>query len=158
MIHYIKGDLIELAQKGEIDVLVHGCNCFCTMGAGIAKQVRETWPEAYQADLATKSGDIKKLGTCSSAVIGLNTLVVVNAYTQFDFGSGTCHVDYKALRRALQWVRGTWYDKHIGLPHIGAGLAGGDWGIIRSIIEEEFRLQTKVTVVEYAPSPRRVAP
>lgn len=34
----IKGDLIELALVGEFDVIVHGCNYFCTMGASIAKQ------------------------------------------------------------------------------------------------------------------------
>ena len=36
MIKYIKGDLIKLAQKGKFDIIAHGCNCFCTMGAGIA--------------------------------------------------------------------------------------------------------------------------
>ena len=36
----IKGDLIKLAQDGEFDVIVHGCNCMCTMSAGIAKQIK----------------------------------------------------------------------------------------------------------------------
>ena len=26
------GDLIELALVGKFDVIVHGCNCFSTMG------------------------------------------------------------------------------------------------------------------------------
>jgi len=30
----IQGNLIHLAQDGEFDLIVHGCNCFCTMGAG----------------------------------------------------------------------------------------------------------------------------
>lgn len=33
----IQGNFIHLAQNGEFDLIVHGCNCFCTMGAGIAK-------------------------------------------------------------------------------------------------------------------------
>jgi len=53
----IKGDLIALALSGKFDVIVHGSNCFCTMGAGIAKTIKETFPAAYRADLATKKGD-----------------------------------------------------------------------------------------------------
>jgi len=30
----IKHNLIHLAHNGEFDLIVHGCNCFCTMGAG----------------------------------------------------------------------------------------------------------------------------
>lgn len=26
------GDLIAQAKKGKYDVIVQGCNCFCTMG------------------------------------------------------------------------------------------------------------------------------
>ena len=29
-----QGNLIHLAQTRDFDLIVHGCNCFCTMGAG----------------------------------------------------------------------------------------------------------------------------
>ena len=32
----VKGDLIKSAKEGQFDVIIHGCNCFNTMGAGIA--------------------------------------------------------------------------------------------------------------------------
>lgn len=32
----IKGDLIALVLEGRFDVIVHGCNCMCVMGAGLA--------------------------------------------------------------------------------------------------------------------------
>ena len=32
----VTGDLIALAQQGTFDVIAHGCNCMCQMGAGIA--------------------------------------------------------------------------------------------------------------------------
>ena len=44
---HIKGDLIKLAQAGEFDVIVQGCNCFNTMGSGLAKQIKAEIPEAY---------------------------------------------------------------------------------------------------------------
>ena len=37
----VKGDLIHLALAGEFDVIVHGCNCYCTMGVGIAKTIKQ---------------------------------------------------------------------------------------------------------------------
>ena len=40
MKHIVQGNLIALADAGQIDVLIHGCNCFCTMGAGIAKDIK----------------------------------------------------------------------------------------------------------------------
>jgi O-acetyl-ADP-ribose deacetylase (regulator of RNase III) len=53
----ISGDLIHLAKKGEFDLIVHGCNCFCTMAAGIAKGIKA----AFEADQATDSGDHSNL-------------------------------------------------------------------------------------------------
>ncbi len=35
----INGNLISLALEGQFDVVVHGCNCFNNMGAGIAPQM-----------------------------------------------------------------------------------------------------------------------
>jgi O-acetyl-ADP-ribose deacetylase (regulator of RNase III) len=79
-----RGDLVKMAKRGEFDVILHGCNCWCEMGAGIAKAIRQGFPEAYQADLATTPGDWSKLGTCtvaSSPVEG-SEVDVVNAYIQ----------------------------------------------------------------------------
>lgn len=78
----ISGDLIALAQAGDFDLIAHGCNCFCTMGAGIAKGIKAAFPAAFAADLATARGDRAKLGTCTFAEIDRNgaPFVVVNAY------------------------------------------------------------------------------
>ena len=40
--------------------------------------------------------------------------------------------------------------RRIGYPKIGAGLAGGDWTLIASIIEEELAGEDH-TLVEFAP-------
>ena len=39
----VKGDLIKLTLEGEFDVIAHGCNCFCTMGSGIAVAMKNTF-------------------------------------------------------------------------------------------------------------------
>ena len=144
----IKGDLLERAKEGEFDLILHGCNCFCTMGAGIAKGIKRYFPEAYAEDQKTKSGHKTKLGTCSFAVIEKFGLIVVNAYTQFDYRGRGVKVDYDALRSCMKWIKTNFSGEKIGLPKIGAGLAGGDWGRISQIIEEELAGED-VTLVEY---------
>jgi O-acetyl-ADP-ribose deacetylase (regulator of RNase III) len=55
----VKGDLIKLAKEGAFDLIIHGCNCFGTMGAGIARTIKSQFPVAYTADLDTKKGILK---------------------------------------------------------------------------------------------------
>lgn len=43
--NHIQGDLIALDMAGKFDVIVHGCNCFHAMGAGIAKTIATAFPE-----------------------------------------------------------------------------------------------------------------
>jgi len=148
----MEGDLLKLAQDHHFDVIVHGCNCFCTMGAGIAKGVKHIFPEAYEADLNTEKGAESKLGTCSYAHIQRDgfELVVINAYTQFDYRGRGIKADYSAIRSCMRWIKANFQDKRIGLPKIGAGLAGGDWDTIESIIKEELN-GADVTIVEFKP-------
>jgi len=138
----MKGNLIDLAEQGHFDVIIHGCNCFHTMGSGIAKEIRARYPKAYEADVNhTEKGDKYKLGRYSWAlVIGKTNqpLTIINAYTQYHYGSGGPHVDYHALRDVFHLMAREYPDKIIGYPKIGAGLAGGDWGRIQEIINEEL--------------------
>lgn len=146
----IQGDLLQYAGDGHFDVIVHGCNCFCTMGAGIAKSIQVQFPAAYVADLQTTAGDRTKLGTCTSATIAQEAgkLVVVNAYTQYDYRGRGRKVDYGAVRSCMAWIKANYTGLRIGLPKIGAGLAGGSWDTIAQIIDEELAGEN-VTLVEY---------
>jgi O-acetyl-ADP-ribose deacetylase (regulator of RNase III) len=134
------GDLIQLALDNNFDVIIHGCNCFCTMGAGIAKGIKTYFPRAYEEDLKTTRGDKVKLGSISFAEIENKNkkLIVVNAYTQYHWKGKGVKVDYDALRSSFKEVKTKFPGLRIGYPAIGAGLAGGDWSIIKQIIEEEL--------------------
>ncbi len=132
MNNIITGDLIELAQAGEFDVIVHGCNCMCTMKRGIAKQISETFPQAAIADAQTEKGGRDKLGTYTSVTAG--NLVIVNAYTQFHWRGKGVLADYDAIKNVFTQIARDFPDKRIGYPKIGAGLAKGDWEVIYPII------------------------
>lgn len=142
MIKEITGDLI--ADAASYDVIVHGANCFCTMKSGIAKQVVHHFPEAAEVDKGTAKGDHAKLGTLSHT---LHTKpIVVNAYTQFEYGTDKMNCDYDAVRSCMKALKANYSGKKIGMPQIGAGLAGGDWKIIKQIIHEELH-DEDVTIV-----------
>lgn len=163
----IKGDLIKLALEKNFDVIVHGCNCFCTMGAGIAPKMAQTFGcDKFWKENKKYSGNIDKLGTLdfekrlvidgvaypvvpvAYPVLPGQTdynLHVVNAYTQYNYG-GNKPLDYEALTLCLRKMNFIFKGKHIGLPQIGCGLAGGDWNIVKNIIEKEF-IDCEVTIV-----------
>lgn len=145
----IKGDLIHLFKQGEFDVIVHGCNCFCTMGSGIAKQLKKHFPQIEQVDKSTISGDISKLGntTVTSVQLENNIGIIVNGYTQYRYGTQAIQADYAAIRRVFKFIKNNYRGKRIGYPKIGAGLAGGDWNIINEIISEELKGENHTLVV-----------
>ena len=110
-------------------------------------------PSGLEADQRTAKGDRTKLGTISFAEVtrGAHRLVVVNAYTQFDYRGGGVRVDYDAVRSALREVKKRFGGLRIGFPRIGAGLARGDWTIIAKIVAEELAGEDH-TLVEYVPN------
>jgi len=143
------GDLLVLADAGEFDVIVHGCNCFHTFGAGIARAIKKRWPEAYRTDVQrTLYGDRNKLGTITTTSVS-SSLTVVNAYTQFDYGSKGPDVNYEAIRAAFRRIKELYGNRELrfGIPKIGAGLAGGDWDRISRIIEDEMTTESVTVVV-----------
>jgi O-acetyl-ADP-ribose deacetylase (regulator of RNase III) len=128
--------------------MVHGCNCFCQMGAGIAKTIKQVFPAAYQADLATVAGDQTKLGIYSVAQVDVpgRRLVIVNGYTQYQWRGAGLKGDYEAIRQVFRRVKQAYAGSRIGYPALGAGLAGGDWSVIAAIIEEELVSEEHVFV------------
>lgn len=156
-----RGDLIKLAREGEFDVIAHGCNCFNTMGAGIAYQMaKEFGCDELSLEHKSRYGDINKLGVIEELSVPINTngrkwLSVFNMYTQYKWGKA---LDYNALTLCLRKLNHICSSRtvgkdplHVGLPMIGAGIAGGNWNRIKRIIDTELR-DCMVTIVVYDPS------
>jgi len=148
----IKGDLLNLAEEGLFDVILHGCNCLCNMGSGIAKTIKDRYPQAYEADCETVKGDKNKLGNYSYSLIGKNKqITLINAYTQYSYSRDKVDVDYDAVKDVFKKIKHDFSGKRIGYPLIGAGLAGGDWKIIDAIINKELDGEDH-TLVKFSPS------
>ena len=146
----IKGNLITLATEGKFDVIAHGCNCFTTMGAGIALQMNQAF-NALLHDITydlNVSKPVEKLGNIDwfkGTVSKYKSLTVINAYTQYVPGP---NLDYEALILCMRKINNIFFNRHIGLPQIGCGIAGGDWEKVKEIIKRELT-DCKVTIVIY---------
>ncbi len=171
MINYIDGDVVKLAKEGAFDVVVHGCNCLSTMGAGVAPQMAKAFG-CDKFEMETWGPNIEKLGNIDyeTVVLGENViwslndyknnrnepeLIVVNAYTQYRYGRNhadgdVAPFDYEAFTICGRKMNNVFKGKHIGMPKIGSHLAGGDWNEIEKIIEKELS-NCKITVVNYKP-------
>lgn len=149
----VKGDLLAMGKNNELDIIVHGCNCFCAMGGGIAYQIQDQFPDARLADDETVRGDPGKLGTYTIGMHG--RLTILNAYTQYGISrEGQDVFEYNAFQRVLDKIAVRFGKWRIGLPLIGMGLAGGDPERILPMIEDFAqkiaRQGGSVTLVEWS--------
>ena len=155
----IKGNLLDLADQGKFDVIIHGCNCFHAMSGGIARQIAERYPEVEAADNLTEKGAKWKLGTTDNVVVrrpfkllgipilGLTrSFIVINAYTQYNPGAD---FNYEAIKDCFEYIKLTakGLNMRIAYPMIGAGIAGGDWNVISKIIDQELEGEDHTLVV-----------
>lgn len=170
----IDGDLIRLSLEGKFDVVVHGCNCFCIMGAGIAPQMAKAFgADKFEMEADEYRGDINKLGTIDYEIKYLedgkivnypdengkwvtNQITVVNAYSQYGFGNN--HVDgikipldYHALILCFKKINHIFSGKKVGFPKIGCGLAGGDWNTVKDLMKT-FMPDIQIFIVNYKPN------
>lgn len=154
----IKGNLITLAKEGMFDVIGHGVNCFCRMKRGIAPQMAEAFDcHTFKLEHHNYTGDINKLGCIDYEMVRLDdfsektSLFVVNMYTQYHWvepSSWGIPLDYDALKMCFTKINHVFSRKHIGLPWVGCGRAGGNKLTVECIIEEYLN-NCKVTIVEY---------
>lgn len=135
-----------MAEEGLFDFIVQGCNCYNAMGSGVARTVKDFYKPAYNADLATKEGDLSKLGKFTVAeVVNFSdnsyAFKIINAYTQAGFwDTGKPNVDYEAVYDCFKSIKLV-YDNYpsglfkFAIPKIGAARGGGDWDTIEKIID-----------------------
>lgn len=152
----VKGNIIELAKEGRFELIAHGANCMNIMGAGLALQIKEAFPDAYTADKQFHASmkEYQMMGNFSEFYFWEGDLkfYILNLYTQRFPGAPspgcTIPLDYEALTTCLRKINYQFTGSRIGLPLIGCGLAQGNKVRVLSIIEEELN-NLDVTIVEY---------
>jgi hypothetical protein len=135
---------------GEWHGMVHCCNLYHAFGAGIAKQIKIKYPNAYKADCKSGYGDKLKLGFFTLSHEEGET--IYNLYGQKGIGNDrnplkrNCQYDFihDGIWRICEFILDSKDNKPyiLAIPHgMGCGLAGGEWSIVYSIlgyIENQF--------------------
>jgi O-acetyl-ADP-ribose deacetylase (regulator of RNase III) len=153
MIRIIEGDILE----SNADIIFHQVNCQGVMGSGLAKQIRDKYPNVYQdyKNYCNQHKPEELLGTiCCSRYNELNC--ICNVFGQLNYGTNKVQTDYAAVKKALFVQRRILKDLYWQYPNcklafpykMGCGLAGGDWNIVYEIIEEVFG-DYSVTIYKY---------
>lgn len=136
----IEADIFEVFEDMEKVIMGHDCNAFLTFGSGIARIIREKYPQAYEADCKTFKGDRGKLGSYSFAKIKEGK-IIANLYTQYSFtrnSLGDRDTSYDAAYDAFKSLFSNLKDKSYTIltPYgICSNLAKARWPIILKMIE-----------------------
>jgi O-acetyl-ADP-ribose deacetylase (regulator of RNase III) len=129
-----QGSLLD--AKG---IIVHGCNCRGVMGSGVALAVKTKWPQVYEHYKQEWASGGLFLGETQFVADVDAGVHVINAMTQEFYGREprVRYVSYDAVATAFQGVRAyaVSYGVPVNFPLLGAGLGGGDWEIISTIID-----------------------
>lgn len=130
------------ALKASEGAFVHGCNAQGIMGSGIAKQFKTLYPRSFE-NYKRVIRDCEMINISPMGMLGVDNAdgkMIICAITQEFYGKdGSRYVSYDAIADAMQKINGFLREfdvKDIAMPRIGAGLGGGNWNIISSIIEE----------------------
>jgi len=141
MIEYKKGNLLDVTEG----IIVHGCNAQGIMGSGVAKAIREKYPECFdqyrlQYEVYTLIlGDIVWWCQVNQNGDGYHDdLYIANAITQEFYGTDRRHVNYCAIATVFKEIfrQANVVKATVHFPKIGAGLGGGNWDIIEAIIND----------------------
>jgi O-acetyl-ADP-ribose deacetylase (regulator of RNase III) len=146
IVKYIAGNIVKIFLAGGN--IAHGCNCFCTMGAGVAGQLAKAYPPIYAIDAESAYGDEVKLGTFTQAT-GKFGQICFNLYTQYEPGP---NLDYGALVNCMielnEWGANKINSPVIYMPRIGCGIAGGDWEKVSKLIGM-FTPNLEIVIVDW---------
>ena len=142
------GDICDAFQN----VIIHQVNCQGRMGAGVAKALASKWPKVREEYLRVCKGKSPEelLGAVNFVKVSpdndhSNFQYVANAFAQLDYRKKNdvgkkCYTDYCAFYKCMKTItnefpRGCSFAAPFG---IGCGLAGGDWNLVRYILEDTF--------------------
>ena len=131
------------------NIIVHQTNCQGVMGHGIALQIKNKYPEVFNAYYHYCKTNIPTeiLGTTLICQANDNKYIA-NLFGQLNYGEGL-QTDYDKFEKALKEVYNFAKQSSlsVAIPYkIGCGLANGDWNIVSKIIEEIFKDDVKLTI------------
>ena len=159
MVTFHKGNILDSGA----DIICHQVNCQGAMNSGVAKAIRQKWPEVYTKyaeaakDIDIGFGD-KNLSW--EHMLGLNQVVliddektsaVVNMFAQNGYGyDGRRYTSYDAFWSCLGEMKTIPKGSRIAFPaRIGCVRGGANWKVIFTMIEEVLGMDYNVEIWDF---------
>lgn len=156
MIRVVKGNLLDAAEN----IIAHQVNCQKKMNSGVAKAIREKYPEAFEQYLETdpQLGNVGFVFVPTDKYTG-NGITIANMYAQDMYGyDGKQYTNYDAFRMCCRCIvshcrylekcinkKSEYFDTNanikysVAMPYkIASDRGGADWDKIMDILLEEF--------------------
>lgn len=122
LIPIIDGDILH----SQADIICHQVNCQRAMNSGLAKQIRETYPEVYTIYKHTQP----KLGT-NLNIPTTSGIIICNMYAQDKYGyDGQQYTNTEALKQCFLSLKNYAVKNKlsVAIPYkIGCCRGGADW-------------------------------
>lgn len=147
MIIFKEGNILN----SKADYICHQVNCRGAMNSGVAKAIRQKYPEVFEAyfncakDIDIGFGD-KQLSWEHMfghiQLIPINKRYIVNMFAQDGYGyDGKRYTSYDAFWNCLNEIKMKVPDgETIAFPYkIGSVRGGANWEVIYKMIEEVFK-------------------
>lgn len=160
----------NLLLANDVGVIGHQANCQATFGSGIARTIREMYPEASSVDLLASVRKTNVLGSFSCAKVSTkqNSSIkfIFNLYGQnlgTVAGSTLRKTNYEALYNALEGMRSAVEggqgmlaevkNATVGFPYkMGSALGGGSWDVVSRLVEVAFdKYEGDVIIYKFEP-------
>lgn len=139
MIKLINGDLLEATEN----IIVHQVNCQGKFGSGIALQIRNKFPSAYNdyMNFCSRNKPLELLGKTYISNVGKDKYIA-HIFGQLNYGyEGKRYTSYDALYEGLKYVKehAQRVNYSVAIPYkLGSDRGGADWDIVYKMIEKVF--------------------
>lgn len=163
-IKIVQGNLLDANEN----IIVHQVNCQGVMGGGVARQIKEKWPNVYNHYMRMVN-TVEKRSIPRERLLGMVCWDIVqekirdgghdkwiaSIFGQLDYnrnGERKLQTDYDALKKGLIEVANNADQdgESVAMPYmIGCGRGGGNWSKVLEMIYEVFEPLENVDAVLY---------
>lgn len=157
MIEYVKGDFFDY----KADIRINTVNCVGVMGAGVALEFKNKYPEMFKSYVEVcKRKEIAPGNPFVWEEYDLfSSCIIINLPTKLHWKNPS---EYDYIEQDLVWLRdflkSESNDTTVTLPALGCGHGGLNWDIVKSKINHYLSdLPAKILVFEPASSNKQLA-
>lgn len=148
MIEFVTGDFFDY----KADIRINTVNCVGVMGAGVALEFKNKYPEMFRAyvDVCKRKEIAPGKPFLWEEYDLFSRCIIINLPTKLHWRNPS---EYDYIERDLIWLRNFLRDKNektvVTLPALGCGHGGLNWGIVKDkIIHYLGDLPAKILVFE----------